>query len=425
MIIAVLVPEYLVGKALNDWLAARYIPHWCSQLADEIRSKVPEWEPVHGYYANLGGFVLDFTALKDVHTAPSEGVKLACVTAHKTNGKAQISGINAEYAATFLRQLIDDMLQGESKTLQPVERINLVRMRRSRWVLNLGLLYGAYSLRLIEALPSVSGKELEGLDKGDALVKSITVLQVLWLIIQLIVRKCANLESSQLEVAALAFSVSSVITYILYLGRPQGVVNVTRIEASRLPTREDVKELLKWSPSYLWIGRRSEAKAWGDLDLLPIPNDACHAWATQYVPEGILEAVNGNDESITVLLGTIIGGAVFGGVHCIAWNFSFPTMTERLLWRIASILTTTLPMVSMPFNFYWLRLHGWSSSIVKDIPVEVSQTSRFLVGTPLLALIAVYIIARLFIMVEIFRSLLYLPPEAFADTWSGSFPHWG
>jgi hypothetical protein len=36
-----------------------------------------------------------------------------------------------------------------------------------------------------------------------------------------------------------------------------------------------------------------------------------------------------------------------------------------------------------------------------------------------------YILARLFLMVEIFRSLFFLPPDAFIDTWSGSFPHWG
>ena len=36
-----------------------------------------------------------------------------------------------------------------------------------------------------------------------------------------------------------------------------------------------------------------------------------------------------------------------------------------------------------------------------------------------------YILARLFLLVEIFRTLCFLPPDAFVDTWSGSFPHIG
>ena len=36
-----------------------------------------------------------------------------------------------------------------------------------------------------------------------------------------------------------------------------------------------------------------------------------------------------------------------------------------------------------------------------------------------------YILARLFLLVEIFRTLGFLPPHAFVDTWSGSLPHFG
>jgi hypothetical protein len=78
MVIAVLVPEYLVGKALNDWLASRYNSFlfdagpWVSEAAD--------WEPVHGYYANLGGFVLDFTDIEDAQNTPSKGAELVQVT---------------------------------------------------------------------------------------------------------------------------------------------------------------------------------------------------------------------------------------------------------------------------------------------------------------------------------------------------------
>jgi hypothetical protein len=34
--------------------------------------------------------------------------------------------------------------------------------------------------------------------------------------------------------------------------------------------------------------------------------------------------------------GTMGGLCVFGSIHLVAWNFSFPTATEQLLWRIAA-----------------------------------------------------------------------------------------
>jgi hypothetical protein len=44
-------------------------------------------------------------------------------------------------------------------------------------------------------------------------------------------------------------------------------------------------------------------------------------------------------------LGLLVGSVVFGSLHMIAWNFDFPTATEKLLWRIASTMFTLLPVL--------------------------------------------------------------------------------
>ncbi|KAF9254684.1 hypothetical protein L218DRAFT_812213, partial [Marasmius fiardii PR-910] len=36
---------------------------------------------------------------------------------------------------------------------------------------------------------------------------------------------------------------------------------------------------------------------------------------------------------------------IFGAVHCIAWNFFFPTDLDRLLWRIFAGLAAGLPLL--------------------------------------------------------------------------------
>jgi len=68
--------------------------------------------------------------------------------------------------------------------------------------------------------------QLDKLDRSGVLVKALALIQVTSLVVQLIARKKSGLPSSQLEIATLAFAVSSAVTYILYWNRPQGVETV-------------------------------------------------------------------------------------------------------------------------------------------------------------------------------------------------------
>ena len=64
MIFTVLIPEYLVGKAFSDWLAAKSgveIMKVCIEEAIAEGIEGIEWEMVHAYMANMGYFVVDFS----------------------------------------------------------------------------------------------------------------------------------------------------------------------------------------------------------------------------------------------------------------------------------------------------------------------------------------------------------------------------
>jgi hypothetical protein len=62
------------------------------------------------------------------------------------------------------------------------------------------------------------------------------------------------------------------------------------------------------------------------------------------------------------------------------------------------------------WRFPWAKIHlrpriwGWATLVLFIIP---------------------YTLARLYLVIEIFRSLFYLPPNSFRNTWVGSFPQWG
>ena len=222
--------------------------------------------------------------------------------------------------------------------------------------------------------------------------------------IQLLIRTIRKLPSSQLEIAVLAFSISSLITYLILWGRPRGINRRYRIAADRLPREIDVQRMGVAGPEYLLKRYRGEDRVDGEYGLVPIPNDAIHPFSV-----GLIRSM------MFVAGGAIFGGVVFGAIHCLAWNFHFPTPIEALLWRICAVLTTILPIISVFPNFVW-ALFSRDSDFVW----------RHVAGIVLIMLVSIYVLARLFLLVEIFRSLFYLPPGAFNDTWSGSsFPHWG
>jgi hypothetical protein len=113
---------------------------------------------------------------------------------------------------------------------------------------------------------------------------------------------------------------------------------------------------------------------------------------------------------MTLAFGAVVGGTLFGGLHCLAWNINFPTSGEALAWRICSVMTSAQPLLSIVSLGFWIRLSPWE---VETMP-KVSPAMRFVVGLTLVVVILVpYVLARLF-----------LPPDVFIHTWSASFPDW-
>ena len=44
-------------------------------------------------------------------------------------------------------------------------------------------------------------------------------------------------------------------------------------------------------------------------------------------------------------------GVIFGGLHCIGWNFRFPTHSEHSLWQSTSLAITAIPLIIAPIDF--------------------------------------------------------------------------
>ena len=118
-----------------------------------------------------------------------------------------------------------------------------------------------------------------------------------------------------------------------------------------------------------------------------------------------------------IVVGIGIGGACFGAVHFAAWNFdSFPTDVERLLWRLSCILLVGLPPLGI--SIYWVGVHY--RKVHATIAPRVTRVLR-----PFgYALMPMYLLARIYLMVEVFRSMGYLPISAFRTVnWPMDIPH--
>lgn len=253
----------------------------------------------------------------------------------------------------------------------------------------------------IEKMPSISKAEIQDKSKGDVFVKMTAVIQILWLCIQLIVRKVEGLPTSQLEIAVLAFAVSTIFTYIFLLDKPKDIGTPTFVDVTRPLTTTEVDritsdDLLNRVSFFMAIllGRHSAFKT-------TVPNDITFP----NIEIGVLFGYPLHADEF----GLVLGGLLFGAIHCLAWNFHFPSPIEQTLWRVASVvMILSLPlwdiMMSIPgvhVDFPNGRLFSWTIAVI-------------------------YTIARRFVMLEIFRSLLYLPVDAYATTpWSSLLPHFG
>jgi hypothetical protein len=109
---------------------------------------------------------------------------------------------------------------------------------------------------------------------------------------------------------------------------------------------------------------------------------------------------------------------IFGAIHCIAWSFYFPTLRERLVWRISAILVSGLPVSLTISVFLWM--------VFED---EENETTWIKFYSNFMKLImgpmtCSYIIARIVLLVLPFAALHALPATAYKEIdWVSFLPH--
>lgn len=107
------------------------------------------------------------------------------------------------------------------------------------------------------------------------------------------------------------------------------------------------------------------------------------------------------------IVGLGVGSVVFGAIHLAAWDFVFATRTEQIAWWIASLYCTVYTFLMTIFGLMAIRF---------ELPKNPVSWAAVL-------LLILYVLARLVLLVEIFRTLCFLPPDAYIATWATNIPH--
>ena len=118
-------------------------------------------------------------------------------------------------------------------------------------------------------------------------------------------------------------------------------------------------------------------------------------------------------QSLPISIIGALAGMEFGAVHCIMWNFTFPTHTEQVLWRMASLTMAIMPGFALAAIAY---LYLASDGATIPHPAALTRAS--------FAIAFLYVICRLIVVVLMLLSLRSLPAGVYDEVcWTSLIPH--
>lgn len=117
-------------------------------------------------------------------------------------------------------------------------------------------------------------------------------------------------------------------------------------------------------------------------------------------------------------------GAVFGSIHCAAWNSVFPLRMEQILWRVSSLcllgLCFLLLVCGVVYSIKPKRQQGWNESIFASRMLRPGLWVSTMWAVPVI----LYVVIRVCLLVLSITTLRALPPSAFKTVqWSEFIPH--
>jgi hypothetical protein len=315
--------------------------------------------------------------------------------------------------------------------------------------------------------PPLTKKDIDDKNKAEAFVRTITVIQICWFVLNTISRAAQSLAVTTFELTTLGFIVCTFGTCICWLHKPMDVETPTIIMSDR--TIAEIMVLSgdpaaqQWDKTPLDFVQGRQEFSWNrtwayfleifkkvGLHFGP-KRRPIERIANDYIPE---PPVRGLPVVFTMHL-------IYAAIHFAGWNFHFPSRTELTLWRFAVSTTAGVILLIWSVEMYAFRAvpfisrlrdrfrkhtecgggnrchFSWATQLpVREKTHAIAERMRNIGGrdpvwrVPLRALIpyvvggALYALARAYILLEAVVTLRALPASAFETVdWSAIIPH--
>ena len=261
-----------------------------------------------------------------------------------------------------------------------------------------------------ESFIMLTEAEIKDKGKSDWLAKSLVLLQTSWFVMQCIARGIEHLPVTHLEIVTLAYAAMNFVIYIFWWDKPLNVNQPVRVfrKSEARETQPRVTEPISEAALEAFVNGLRVIF----MFIVGTQDDDVDLSGEDRVP--MFWANSAGKEQAAADLIMLGIGVCFGAIHCIAWNFSFPTHTELLMWRISSVAITAVP-VYVPLVLFF---GNW----LVDTDFEIFGITVIIFGA--LSGGIVYIIARAATLVLAFTSLRDLPPGAYETAhWTTFIPH--
>ncbi len=248
----------------------------------------------------------------------------------------------------------------------------------------------SHSEEWVRELKLIKESDIEDLRKSDSITKFFACFQGLWILTQAISRIYQHKALSLLEVTTSAYICCAVGIYAFWWKKPQNCSAPIMITCSdeaidELSSSAYTGQIDNWL-EFLWAGRELE----GTVQI----NGDGYSTFTSYCIPGL---------AVLTLM-------IFGFVHLASWNSRLPSTIELWMWRGSSLYCVIYAGLFASGAFWH------PSDKMLAFSKALDQIIRFGVF--------VYVIIRIYMIVEVFISLRALPASAFQSVqWSSFLPH--
>ncbi|KAF2815297.1 uncharacterized protein BDZ99DRAFT_506457 [Mytilinidion resinicola] len=304
--------------------------------------------------------------------------------------------------------------------------------------------------------PSITEEEIWDKSKADTLAKTITLIQASWLVIQLLGRAALRIPTTTLELSAGAIVFCTFGTFICWLRKPtdvqKGIVLSTEATTAQILIEAGEGAATPYRHTPLdFVAKESFTCSHDVMGFFNLRCDNRERPLRKFPNDRFPDI--GTYEKFALFCMT----SAYAATHLIPWNFTFPTRTELLLWRVSASIFTGVTVFFWVFEtiaarqrfgrwdkyLIWLRLKKPAPSLTADEEMgpkrqdtvkrldafeeEQRNAKPILIWEIglLLPIVFLYIVARAYMIAEVFVSLREVPRGVYQTFEVAQLiPHW-